>query len=302
MSYIKSATAGTIASAIVMATPVFAAIILGSEERTAEVAKIAISDSGLPKIPELNLLERIVMKRNIPVREGIEILTNFVKILLHYVLLIKNVVDGNWLAELLTHSGLRLVRGEEFADAVSHEMFNRNYLNAVLRSVVLPVLCLDPVAQLQKLELSDAINSKTILLSSSLFGAFAGKWAIEAKRPIAQYIGAVTASLGLGLSAVKIMGDAAKTNGALMLATTQGMITGVALELAVKKSEDMGVDKQVTGWSCYIATFLSVIAVIMSEIDPSASDLLSAWVAISVLSGLMAATIAQFLPRQDQQN
>ncbi len=122
---------------------------------------------------------------------------------------------------------------------------------------------------------------------------------------IAPGIGAAITSAACITKTAETMKEATESNGGLILGSAAGFSIGALITMVGKMAKLRGGDERSTNWACGAATLLWGVVLQFSLIDlknMSASELLFAWTAISVLSGLIAATIAHVLPRPNEQN
>ncbi len=268
--------------------------------------KTTIVLPSLPETPALQILERIAMKRHMPVSE--EYLKTAIKTLKKLIYFsIRSLMRGEsityhsfqgtsliaLLAALVVHS----LGGWQLAVAMHKLCIQFSLVNVV--GTMIPVIAT---------EAFEVTTSQEKIKSFGLTGLFAALLAyrhgLKVER-IGAGIGSAMTTAALTLKALETMGIATEGKGGFILPSSGGTIAGTIIALAGEKIKWEGGDKRVTNWACSISILLWLATAYLKQQDSedqSVSDLLSTWAAISVLSGLMAATIAQFLPRQDQQN
>ncbi len=250
---------------------------------------------NLPEIPallmdmQINLQQRSKMNKEF-MNAAIEGLKRTGKACVSIMALKPHVILGASLIVVPTLTALHYLKGEESKHAMEL-LFEKGYLGISLGTQMAVVF-------IDLFQRGETPESRLIL--SNLHGVLVGTLEYITSRTIAPRMGAAATSTALIFKTVETMGDAAEGYGGFILASAGGTAAAAVIAVASKKIEEQGGDKRVATWACSAAMCLWIAMLYSDLLDPenmSVSDALSTWAAISLLSGLISAIIAQALPR-----
>ncbi|MDA8416428.1 MAG: hypothetical protein M0Z78_05050 [Betaproteobacteria bacterium] len=317
-NFIVNAATGTIAAGLGTAGLVFAGMPSAQTE-TEKAATRAIEEvqSNATRVPasmqdktisvilmpqegpKLQFLWRTSMKQLIPINEeiintAIDTLKALMKVSRSTINVSEQAVYGVALAILSINTALRYLGVVEIDPAI----LKKGAMGTFAGTLTLGVLASNIS------EVCKTPRDRTFLSFIPALGIMSAEF-MNRNEAIAPEVSAAITSAAYISKTAETMEEATENSGRLILGSAIGLYMGALITMVEKMAKLRGGDERSTNWACGAATLLWGVVLQFSLIDlknMSASDLLFAWTTISVLSGLIAATIAHVLPRPNEQN